>query len=63
MLNSHSTGLNSEGSGVLISGPAKRSWDWRVGLKKDSTPEQLLRVLRLAIAKELAGVWILDHDD
>ncbi|KAF2401876.1 hypothetical protein EJ06DRAFT_491714 [Trichodelitschia bisporula] len=56
MLNSTAEG--SEGSGVLVGGEVKRGWDWRKGLKRDARGEEVLRVLRLALAEEVARVWM-----
>lgn len=50
-------------SGVLVSkGDAKRGWDWRRGLKSDTTAEEVLSILRLGIAKDLARCWIAEAD-
>ena len=38
--------------------PVSRSWDWRRGWQRDATGEDVLRVLRLNIAKELARGWM-----
>ena len=40
----------------------RRSWDWRKGWQRGATGEDVLRVLRLNIAKELAQGW-MDGDD
>jgi hypothetical protein len=48
----------SEGSGVLIrSGNVKRGWDWRKGLKKNTTGDDVLRVVRLTLSEAVAGAW------
>jgi len=39
------------------SGGVRRAWDWRSGLKKGATAEDVLRILRLAIAKEVGRNW------
>lgn len=36
----------------------KRGWDWRKGLAKDAKGEDVLRILRLGLAKEIARHWI-----
>jgi hypothetical protein len=48
-------------SGVLVSlpdsspvQPPKRSWDWRAGLPEDAKAEDIIRILRLALAKGLS---------
>jgi hypothetical protein len=50
---------SAESSGVLVKKPVNRGWDWRHGLRKDDTAESLLRVLRLALAQEMARSWLL----
>jgi len=45
----------SSGGGVL---DAKRGWDWRKGLKREAKGEDLLRILRLGLARDVARVWI-----
>lgn len=39
----------------------KRGWDWRVGLKADVKGEDVLAILRLGLAREVARGW-LDGD-
>lgn len=38
--------------------PEQRGWDWRVEVKEGSTGEDVLRVLRLGLAKEVARAWL-----
>lgn len=53
----------SEGSGVLVSsGQTKRGWDWRQGLRKNASGEDVLRVARLALSKEVARAWADGED-
>ena len=56
MLDSESNG----GSKALVKTEEeeKRGWDWRKGLPKDSTGEDMLRILRLGLAKDIAKHWI-----
>jgi len=49
-------------SGVLVKGNIKRGWDWRRGLSAGTTGEDILRILRFGLAKDLAKVWILEAD-
>lgn len=35
----------------------KRGWDWRTGLGKDTSGDDILRILRLGLAKEVATGW------
>ena len=55
------SGHDSEGSGVLIKSPIKRGWDWRCGFPKNSNWEDVVRVLRLGIAKEIGRAWVEDE--
>ena len=43
-------------------GHVRRSWDWRRGWQQGATGEDVLRILRLNVAKELARGW-MDGDD
>jgi hypothetical protein len=53
----------SEGSGVLVStGQVKRGWDWRQGLRRNTSGEDVLRVARLALSKEVARAWADGED-
>lgn len=52
-------------SGVLVKGgtsEAARGWDWRKGLQKGATGDDVLRILRLGLAREVSRCW-LDGDD
>lgn len=50
-------------SGVLVGkGDARRGWDWRRGLRADTSAEEVLSMLRLGIAKDLARCWIVEAD-
>ena len=35
----------------------KRAWDWRRGMSRDAKGEDVCRMLRLGVAKELERVW------
>ncbi|KAK4449164.1 nucleoporin NUP85 [Podospora aff. communis PSN243] len=63
------------GSSVMVSqlqkslgpgaGPAKnvkRSWDWRKDMAADTKGEDVIRRLRLGLAKDLAGLWLAEAD-
>ncbi|KAI9778940.1 MAG: hypothetical protein M1835_004806 [Candelina submexicana] len=48
-------------SGVLVGGDGKevkRGWDWRKGITREGKAEDVLRILRVGLAKELARGWI-----
>jgi len=47
-------------SGVLVKGDVKRGWDWRSGLEVGMTSEDVLKMFRFGLAKELAKVWIAE---
>lgn len=40
-----------------------RGWDWRTGLTAATTAEDVLRILRLGLSKDLAKLWLMDVDD
>ncbi|KAH8893471.1 hypothetical protein GQ53DRAFT_840515 [Thozetella sp. PMI_491] len=40
----------------------RRGWDWRSELAAGSTAEDVLRRLRLGLARDLAGLWLLEAD-
>lgn len=50
------------GSGVLAKGNLKRGWDWRKGIAAGTSGEELLRILRLGLAKDLARAWLMEAD-
>ena len=49
-------------SGVMVKGNIKRGWDWRRGISAGTTGEDLLRILRLGLAKGLAKAWLAEAD-
>ncbi|CAI4215263.1 unnamed protein product [Parascedosporium putredinis] len=50
-------------SGSSLARVPKRGWDWRAGLRANSTAEEVLRILRLGLSKELARLWLQDADN
>ncbi|MCJ1280981.1 hypothetical protein MMC26_000299 [Xylographa opegraphella] len=65
MLEDHNDASDSGGANGLTNGthertttPEKRGWDWRVGMKEGATGEDLLRMLRIGLAKDVAKAWI-----
>lgn len=50
-------------SGLLNKGNIKRGWDWRSGIKAGMAADDILRVLRLGLAKDLARAWLRESDD
>lgn len=49
-------------SGVLVKGNVKRGWDWRKGISAGTTGEDVLQILRLGLAKDLARAWLREAD-
>ena len=49
-------------SGALAKGNVKRGWDWRHGVSAGTTADELLRILRLGLAKDLATAWLIEVD-
>lgn len=47
-------------SGVLVPGgeDGKRGWDWRMGFGREVKGEDVLRILRLGLAKDVARAWV-----
>lgn len=55
MLDSESSGHMGNSKALISSQEEeKRGWDWRKGLGKDAKGEDVLRIIRLGLAKELA---------
>ena len=41
-------------SGVLIAGNVQRGWDWREGLHRNVTGADVLKLLRVGLARDLS---------
>lgn len=54
MLESHPSTRSIGSSGVLVSGNVQRGWDWREGLPRNVKGSDVLRRLRVTLAKELS---------
>jgi hypothetical protein len=50
-------------SGVLVKGNIKRGWDWRQGISAGTSTDDVLRILRLGLAKDLAKAWLIEVDN
>lgn len=54
-------GQSTDGSAILVKGghidEAKRGWDWRRGFGKGATGEDIIRVLRLGVAREIGRAF------
>jgi len=59
MLESESSGgVNGSRTFARSEEDKKRAWDWRKGLEKDAKGEDILRILRLGLAKDIARHWV-----
>jgi hypothetical protein len=58
---SSADGQSTEDSAVLVKGggvdESKRGWDWRRGFNKGASGEDLIRVLRLGVAREIGRAF------
>lgn len=43
---------------IAKSDEVRRGWDWRNGLKQDATGAELLRMLRMGLARDIARAWV-----
>jgi hypothetical protein len=50
-------------SGVIVKANIKRGWDWRKGISASTHGDDLLRILRLGLAKDLAKAWLSEADN
>ncbi|KAK3946008.1 hypothetical protein QBC46DRAFT_370566 [Diplogelasinospora grovesii] len=59
-----SLGAGGGGGGgwMKVSGNVKRGWDWRKTLNVGAKGEEILRRLRVGIAKDLAKLWLVEAD-
>lgn len=53
-----SNGIGSSRALVKPREDKTRGWDWRKGMAEDAKGEDVLRVLRLGLAKDIARHWI-----
>ena len=67
MINSESSGMGS--SKALVKSQevnpeeeVKRGWDWRIGLDEKAKGEDVLRILRLGLAKDIAKHWMAGEE-
>lgn len=52
--------IENVASGTEGGDSAKRGWDWRMAVKRDSTGKGLLRSLRLGLARDISKLWLED---
>ncbi|KAL2142224.1 hypothetical protein VTI28DRAFT_1422 [Corynascus sepedonium] len=50
-------------SGALGKVAVKRGWDWRTGVTAKTRGRDILKRLRLGLAKDLAGLWLAEADE
>ncbi|EXF84844.1 nuclear pore complex subunit Nup85 [Colletotrichum fioriniae PJ7] len=50
------------GSGSSLA-KTKRGWDWRSGLTAGASADDVLRILRLGLSRDLATLWLADADN
>jgi hypothetical protein len=50
-------------SAVLVKGNVKRGWDWRQGISASTKGDDVLRILRHGLAKDLAKAWLNEADN
>ncbi|KKA29644.1 hypothetical protein TD95_000697 [Thielaviopsis punctulata] len=60
---SSSSGSGADGFAAAGAADVVRGWDWRTGLTGTTTAEDVLRILRLGLSKDLAKLWLMDVDD
>lgn len=61
ILNPPTGNMSTESSGLLIRSPIKRAWDWRkafVEKSDNATADEVLRILRLGLARDIAKGWL-----
>ncbi|KAK4122401.1 hypothetical protein N657DRAFT_621804 [Parathielavia appendiculata] len=51
------------GAGALGKVAVKRGWDWRTEVAAGTKGEDVMRRLRLGLAKDLAGLWLTEADE
>lgn len=56
-----SNGMGSSRALVKSQEDRKRGWDWRKGLAENAKGEDVLRILRLGLAKDIARHWISEE--
>lgn len=62
MMTGSSMLVNHLQKSVMAGGKVNRGWDWRKGWLATTKGEDVLRKLRLGLAKDLAALWLEDAD-
>ncbi|ROV89855.1 hypothetical protein VMCG_09508 [Cytospora schulzeri] len=56
------SGSSTAGGALAPKGNLRRGWDWRSGLESSTSAEDVLRILRLGLTKDLAKLWLVEAD-
>lgn len=51
-------GSDNRTSANLVRDKHRRTWDWRQGFRQGTKPGKLIKMLRLALAEEVADAWV-----
>lgn len=54
--------INNAASGTQGGDGAKRGWDWRMAVRRDTPGRELLRSLRLGLARDISKLSLEDGD-
>lgn len=54
--------INNVASGTQGVDGAKRGWDWRMAVRRDTPGRELLRSLRLGLARDISKLCLEDAD-
>lgn len=54
--------INNVASGTQGVDGAKRGWDWRMAVRRDTPGRELLRSLRLSLARDISKLCLEDAD-
>lgn len=58
MLDSASSAASGSKALIKPGNEERRGWDWRKGLEKEAKGEDVLRILRLGLARDIARHWV-----
>ena len=61
MLDSASSAASGSKALIKPDKEERRGWDWRKGLEKDAKGEDVLRILRLGLARDIARHWVVEE--
>lgn len=63
MLESQQSTRSTGSSGVLVPGNIQRAWDWREGLPTDVTGAEIIKKLRVELARDLSLALLEESGD